>query len=68
MSLIITITNDGTGSYAEANYDVRVHVNRQEIDRFRVHAHDRADGWQVLLACVSQEALAIAADREDRTP
>jgi hypothetical protein len=54
--LTIEIINDGTGDEKHGNYDYRVLVNGQEIDRGRVTEHYRPAGWQRLVLALAQQA------------
>ena len=56
--LSITFLNDKTGTEDVANYEVTVWVNRDVVARGRVEGHQRAEGWQALVARYLSEAKA----------
>ena len=47
--LWLEITNDGTGTKEEGNYDYKVGANNLIIEIGRVEGHLRASGWHALL-------------------
>ena len=55
--LLITFTNDTTGSEKVGNYDVAVYLNNTVIWRGRVEGHERGEGWQGLVEQLSREIL-----------
>lgn len=60
MSLIIALTNDGTGTDKSANYRWVVYVNKNRLSAGRLTGHDRGTGLWALLAQLAAEQLGIA--------
>ena len=60
MSLIITLTNDGTGTDKSANYRWAVYVNKNRLFAGRLTGHDRGSGPWALLAQLAAEQMGIA--------
>jgi len=54
--LILLIHNDSTGPDHDANYDYEVRVNTETIARGRIVGHNRADGWQNLVAMLVEQS------------
>lgn len=55
--LILNIKNIGGGD-SNAIYDVTVHINTREIWQGKVGGHNRAEGWENLIAKIAKSALA----------
>lgn len=60
MSLIVVLTNDGTGRDESANYRWAVYVNASRLFTGRLTDHDRKTGLWALLAQLAAEQLGIA--------
>ena len=56
VSLIVVLTNDGTGTNESANYRFEVWVNTRPIARGEIRGHDRRKGWAALLAQLAEFA------------
>jgi len=53
--LIITFHNDGTGDEIEGNYNWKVHLNHNILDRGKIKGHNRLTGWKGLLRYFVEE-------------
>lgn len=55
MSLIIVITNNGSGPDDAANYNYEVRVNQGILEYGHIYNHDRRDGWKKLVQMMLDE-------------
>ena len=54
--LIVTITNDKSGTLTSRNYEYGVYVNKNKIAQGRVEGHDPKDGWKGLVKQLAEES------------
>lgn len=54
MSVIVVITNDGTGDETFGHYDYTISINRKRIASGRVESFVRACGAPALIRCVAE--------------